>query len=46
MVAVTIAVAIAMLVTFPEFRTKFRKADTTPYLVRATVLRTALTFGE
>ena len=44
-VAVTIAVANAILVTLAELRARFKKADTTPSLLSSTTLRTELLLG-
>jgi len=45
MTAVTMAVTIAMPVTFPEFLTRLRSPDTTPYLRGSTVLKIELLLG-
>ncbi len=45
MVPTIMAVEIAMLVMFAEFRVRGRSAETIPYLERSTALRMELLFG-
>ena len=45
-VAVTMAVATAMLVTLPAFLVRLRNAETTPYRSKGTALRMELVLAE